>query len=175
MQKILISACLLGEKVTYDERSNFLDNALIKQWLAEGRIVPACPETLGGLPTPRPAAYIVGIGGGGGVFDKTARVLVKDGTDVTSQFTKGADRTLALIKQHNIKIAIMKERSPSCGSNEIYEGDFSGNKTPGSGVAAALLKRHGVAVFSENDIDKVAAFLKELESKPANIIPPRPQ
>ena len=165
MQKIFISACLLGQKVTYDGRSNFLDNAIVAQWKEDGRIVPACPEVLGGLPTPRPAAYIVGRDGGAGVLDKTACVLKKDGGDVTAPFVEGATRALEIVRKHDIKIAIMKERSPSCGSREIYAGDFSGQKIPGSGVAAALLKRNGVTVFSENEIDRADLFLKELERK----------
>ena len=164
MQKILISACLMGEDVTYDQRSNFVDSKIIQKWKKEGRIVPVCPEVSGGLPTPRPAAYIIGPGGGKAVFNNAARVTHTDGTDVTDPFIKGAERALALVKKHDIKVAIMKERSPSCGSHEIYADSFDGKTRRGDGVTAALLKKHGVTIFPETELEKADAFLRKLES-----------
>ncbi len=162
-QKILISACLLGAEVTYDGGSNFLAHPLLVQWQKEGRLVSGCPEVAGGLPIPRPAAQISGIGGAAGVFDQTAHVLKKNGGDVTAYFVRGANEMLALAKKHNIKLAIMKEGSPSCGSHEISDGAFSGRRISGNGVTVELLRKNGVTVFSENEIAKVESFLNKLE------------
>ncbi|MBI1216297.1 MAG: DUF523 domain-containing protein [Alphaproteobacteria bacterium] len=160
MQKILVSACFLGEDVTYDGGSNFVDHPLMQKWIKEGRLVRVCPEMAGGLPQRRPPANIIGPGGGEGVIDGAARVLTEHG-DVTEQFLRGANRALELVKRHDIKIAIMKEKSPSCGSHEIFDGEGK-EVIPGNGVAAALLKQHGVTVFNENELEKVATFLESL-------------
>jgi len=166
MQKILVSACFLGEDVTYDGDSNLIDHEIMARWTQEGRLVRVCPEMAGGLPQRRAAAYIVGPDGGEGVIDGSARVQTHKGAnDVTEEFLRGANRALELVKQHDIKIAIMKERSPSCGSHQIYAGTFDGTKIPGNGVTAALLKRHGVTVFSEGQLVEAAAFLATLEGK----------
>lgn len=159
MEKILISRCLLGEKVRYDGEAKFCDHPLIKQWLAEGRIVAVCPEVEGGLPVPRAAAEIHGLGGGEAVLENKIFIQNKLGQDVTQEFILGAQKALKLIKEHNIKVAILKERSPSCGSSEIYDGNFNKQTIPGAGVTTSLLRQHGVRVFSEEQIDLVAAFL----------------
>ncbi|WCK53562.1 DUF523 domain-containing protein [Aneurinibacillus sp. Ricciae_BoGa-3] len=142
----LISACLMGCECRYDGKANYKEE--IEQLIKEGRAVPACPEQLGGLSTPRNPAEIVG-GDGFDVLDGKARVVDNTGQDVTEQFLQGARQALRIAKAAGATHAILKERSPSCGSTGIYDGTFSRTKQPGVGVAAALLIRNGIQVESE--------------------------
>ena len=128
----------------------------LQRWLDEGRVVPLCPEVAGGLPTPRAAAEIPG-GQGGEVLDGQALVITTEGEDVSAQFLSGAYQALELVQQHGIRIAVLKANSPSCGNLLTYDGTFSGVKVTGEGVTAALLKRHGVQVFSELELAEAAA------------------
>lgn len=160
MQKILVSRCLLGHRVRYDGGASGPFDPL-QAWLDEGRVVPLCPEVAGGLPTPRAAAEIPG-GQGGEVLDGQASVLTTEGEDVSAQFLSGARQALELVQQHGIRIAILKANSPSCGNLQTYDGTFSGVKVSGEGVTAALLKRHGVQVFSELELAEAAAALAAL-------------
>lgn len=116
--------------------------------------MPICPEVAGGLPVPRLPAEIVG-GDGADVLDGQARVVTAAGEDVTAAYVRGAERALATTKQHGIMAAILKQRSPSCGSVHIYDGTHSGKLKAGEGVTAALLRRHGVTVWSESDLSRV--------------------
>jgi len=159
MKKILISRCLLGERVRYDGEAKFCDHPLIKKWLEEGRVIAVCPEVEGGLPVPRAAAEINGQGGGEGVLQNKISIQNKLGQDVTKEFILGAQKALELVQEHHIEVAILKERSPSCGSSEIYDGNFNKQTIPGAGVTTSLLRQHGVRVFSEEQIDLVKAFL----------------
>jgi uncharacterized protein YbbK (DUF523 family) len=162
MERILVSACLLGQPVRYDGTGRRSDDALLERWRAEGRLVPVCPEVRGGLPVPRPAAEISG-GLGGDVLDGGARVLTRDGTDVTRHFLDGARQALAAARSCGARIAILKEGSPSCGGLRVHDGTFTGRKVPGQGVTTALLERHGIAVFAEDAIAAAAVRLAELE------------
>lgn len=139
---ILISACLLGVKCRYDGKGKTYDvlNALPESI----RLIPVCPEQLGGLSTPRPKAEI-----------KNGRVINIEGTDVTDAFKRGAEEVLRLAKIFGCKYAILKENSPSCGKGRIYNGDFSGALIDGNGVCAGLLSENGVKVFGESQIDKL--------------------
>ncbi len=158
MAKVLVSACLLGEKVRYHGGDATLDHPILERWRREGRIVSLCPEVSGGLPTPRPPAEIVG-GAGDSVLRRVAFVRRLDGTDVTDQFTAGAEAAVALARTHGIDVAVLKDFSPSCGSSAIYDGTFSGNRASGEGVTAAALRRAGVRVFSEQELDAADACL----------------
>jgi uncharacterized protein YbbK (DUF523 family) len=160
MQKILVSRCLLGHRVRYDGGASGPFDQL-QSWLDEGRVVPLCPEVAGGLPTPRAAAEIPG-GQGGEVLDGQASVLTTEGEDVSAQFLSGACQALELVRQHGIRIAVLKANSPSCGNLLTYDGTFSGVKVRGEGVTAALLKRHGVQVFSELELAEAATALENL-------------
>ena len=160
MQKILVSRCLLGHRVRYDGGASGPFDQL-QQWIAEGRVVALCPEVAGGLPTPRAAAEIPG-GQGAQVLDGHARVITTEGEDVSAEFLSGAQQALALVQQHAIRIAVLKANSPSCGNLQTYDGTFSGVKVSGEGVTAALLKRHGVQVFSELELAEAAAALAAL-------------
>lgn len=160
MQKILVSRCLLGDAVRYDGGAHG-PFAQLQRWQAEGRIVPLCPEVAGGLPTPRPPAEIPG-GQGAEVLSGVRRVLTATGEDVSTAFVRGAEIALALVRQHGIRIALLKARSPSCGNLENYDGSFSGVRVPGEGVTAAALRQAGVQVFSEEQLAEAAAALAML-------------
>lgn len=143
--KILISACLLGERVRYDAKQKKLQHPLIDSWIKQGIVYPACPEVLGGLPTPRPAAEI----------QINGQVTTGQGEEVTQAFLQGAQKTLALALKNNIKIAILTERSPSCGSKHIYDGGFSGRLIAGQGLTTKLLRENGILVFNQYQLQVV--------------------
>lgn len=162
MEKILVSQCLLGAKVRYDGKDNFCDHPLFKKWQDEGRVVTICPEVAGGMGIPRPKAAIRGKNGGEGVLQGEAKVLNCDNEDVTESFVHGANITLKLARKYRVKVAILKQGSPSCGSLSIYDGPSSKVKIPGHGVTAALLMEKGIKVFDENQAEAVDEYLKSL-------------
>lgn len=139
----------MGDKVRYNGTDKLLLHPAIQQWQSQQRIIPLCPEVAGGLPVPRPPAEI----------QKNGVILTSSGTDVTKAFEQGAQRALALCQQHHIKYALLKARSPSCGNEEVYNGEFSGEVKPGAGVTATLLKTNGIRVFNETQIDELAGIL----------------
>ena len=134
-EKILVSSCLLGLNCRFDGENNYSKE--IDEFLNDYEVIPVCPEIMGGLPTPRIGAERVG--------DK---VFTKDGRDVTAQYKKGAEEVLFLAKKYNIKKALFKLRSPSCGSNKIYDGTFTNTVTDGNGVTAELLKENGIEIIT---------------------------
>jgi len=148
IDKILISACFLGERVRYNGEVKPLVSLLLQQWQKQGRLFPICPEVISGLPVPRPPAEIDPI---------TKKVITIESVDVTKQFDKGAELALSLCHQHNIRLALLKESSPSCGSNTIYDGTFRQQKIDGEGVTTKLLREHGIQVFCESSIEELAA------------------
>jgi uncharacterized protein YbbK (DUF523 family) len=163
MEKILVSACLLGARVGYDGSHLYCDNTNLRRWIVEGRVVSVCPEVVAGLPVPRSASEIVGQGDGFGVLQGIARVKSKDGTDVTDSYVDGAKTTLKLVRRENIRLAIFKNKSPSCGSTRIYNGSFGNQIIEGYGVTAALLQQSGVEVYSEEEINQAKERLSILE------------
>lgn len=136
---ILVSACLLGCPCRYDGKSK--PNTGVLALLEQHTLIPVCPEQMGGLATPRPPAEC-----------KCGGVFTQAGTDVTVQYRRGAEEALRLAALYGCTCAILKERSPSCGSGEIYDGSFSRTLVDGDGVTAALLKQHGIAVYSESEV-----------------------
>ena len=140
--KILVSACLLGVCCRYDGQAKPHEGAL--SLLGRHTLIPVCPEIYGGLATPRPAAERVG-----------KRVLTAQGGDVTAQYRRGAEETLRLGRLYGCEAALLKERSPSCGSGVIHNGRFDGELTPGDGVTAALLPAKGIAVYGEREWQKL--------------------
>ncbi|WP_173911884.1 DUF523 domain-containing protein [Acinetobacter sp. Marseille-Q1618] len=144
--KYLISACLVGENVRYDAK-NCLHLAL-KQLIEQRHAVCICPEVSGGLSTPRLAAEIRG-GNGFDVLAGKAQVITSLGQDVSAEFICGAQCTLALAQHHQVSHVILKSNSPSCGSDFIYDGSFTGEKIQGMGVTTALLQQHGFEVMTE--------------------------
>ena len=150
MQKLLVSSCLLGNPVRYDGQSQNLLHPGLETLKQQGRLVAFCPEVAGGLPTPRPPAEI-----------KAGRVLTKDAQDVTVQFAYGAEQALKLCKKQGIRYALLKESSPSCGRNTIYDGSHSGRKISGMGLTAKLLTDNNIEVFSEQQLPALFAALAE--------------
>jgi len=152
MIRVIVSACLLGSPVRPDGGDKKLEHPVLRRWLEEGRIVSACPEMLGGLPAPRPPAEI-----------RAGRVVTRDGEDVTRAFEEGARATAALADADRIRVAVLKEGSPSCGSSLVHDGTFRGTKIPGEGVTAALLRGRGIAVFSEDELEAAERYVAGLE------------
>ena len=139
--RVLISACLLGVCCRYDGDSKAYPG--IEQLARQHTLVPVCPEQLGGLPTPRPPAERRG-----------DRVVTRSG-DVTEQYRRGAEEALKLCKLLGCEAAVLKERSPSCGSGAVYDGTFSGVLTTGDGVTAELLTAHAIPVYGESQLEKL--------------------
>lgn len=160
MSKILVSACLLGQKVRYDGNDNLQNHIQLQALIKSGNVISICPEMAGGLLTPRSPAEIQNAVSGIDVLNGKAKILTIDGSDVTSQYVKGAYKALDLVREHDIPVAILKARSPSCSSEKIYDGTFSRSLIPGMGVTAALLSQHGVSVFDEYHIDEALEILK---------------
>lgn len=161
--KILISACLLGQRVRYDGDDNLVVHDALDRWLQEGRLVPVCPEVMGGLPTPRPPAEIQG-GDGADVMSGRIPVLTNEGTDVTREFIAGAEKALSIAQAEACRFAVMAARSPSCGNRNIYDGHFSGQLVPGMGTTASWLNQHGIEVFNQNEIEMLIKRLEDVES-----------
>lgn len=135
----LVSACLLGFRCRYDGGSN--ERPQVVALLDQETLIPVCPEQLGDLPTPRPPSEIVG-----------GRVFTPSGEDQTDAYQRGAEETVALARRLGITEAILKQRSPSCGCGQLYDGSFSGRVTIGDGITTALLKNHGIRVISEEEL-----------------------
>jgi len=138
-ERILVSACLLGEKVRYDGNDNYVEG--LERLKADYDLIPLCPEVLGGLSVPRDPAEI-----------SCGRILTNKGKDVTAQFLLGAKDVLDFCLKNNIHKAIMKDRSPSCGKGRIYDGSFSNRLVEGNGVTVELLQRNHIKVYSEEEI-----------------------
>ena len=149
--RILVSACLLGISCRYDGKSKPHPAVLALQ--GQHQLIPVCGEIFGGLPTPRTPAERVG-----------DRVLTEAGSDVTAEYRRGAEEVLALARRLDCKVALLKERSPSCGTGEIYDGSFTRTLTAGDGVTAELLRASGIAVFGESRLADLAEYLNREES-----------
>lgn len=145
---IMVSACLLGVKCRYNGGGQLQEELL--ELMRDHSLIPVCPEQLGGLPTPRTPAERVG-----------EKVMTRNGEDVTAQYQKGALEAAGLAKLFDCGCAVLKERSPSCGSGQRYDGTFQGKLTTGDGVAAACLKEMGIPVFGESQIKELNIWLKE--------------
>lgn len=144
----MVSSCLAGMKVRYNG-TDCLDEK-IQKLLNENQAIAVCPELLGGFSTPREPAEIVG-GDGEDVLAGTAKVVNESGTDVTELYLKGAYITLEKAQEVSATMVVLKENSPSCGSTMIYNGEFKGKKIAGNGVTAALLRKNGIEVTSEEN------------------------
>lgn len=168
MELVLVSACLLGEAVRYNGGDMRCDHAILQRWLQEQRVVPVCPEVAGGLPVPRPRAEIAGGAGGMSVLAGAARAIDSSGRDVTAFLVGGAERALEQARAKNIRVAILKEGSPSCGSGFIFDGSFTDRKVAGLGITAARLQQAGIHVFSEARLAEADALLKQFEADNAS-------
>lgn len=155
MKKILVSQCLYGgAPVRYDGKSKAETDPMFLKWKEEGRLVPVCPEVFGGLPVPRKDAQRRG-----------SKVITRTGADVTKEYLLGAEEAVRLAREHDVICAVMKEKSPSCGSSFIYDGSFSGTLTEGQGLASELLHNAGVKVFSEHQLADVQKLIDIEEVK----------
>lgn len=134
--KLLASACLLGINCKYNGKNN--KNNKILELLKDHDLIPVCPEILGGLPIPRIPSEI-----------QNNKVITKDGRDVTKEYQKGAEETLKIAKLYDCEIAILKEKSPSCGCGKIYDGTFTTNLISGDGITARLLKENNIKIIGE--------------------------
>lgn len=142
MEKILISACLVGDKTRYDGHGNY--NPLAKELLEKYELVPFCSEVEGGLSIPRKPSE-----------RKGDRVINESGKDVTKYYLKGAELALNICKYLDIKIAILKENSPACGVHQIHDGSFKGKLINGEGTTTELLRKNGITVYSESEIPEL--------------------
>jgi len=149
MKKILVSSCLYGgSPVRYDAADiPSMDEDFLKA-KEEGRLIPVCPEISGGLGVPRSPVELSG-----------GSAINHEGSDVTAEFLKGAEESIRVARENNVACVILKDGSPSCGSNNIYDGTFTGKKIPGQGITAEALRDAGFPVFSENEIDKALALI----------------
>lgn len=142
MTRILVSACLLGFCCRYDGKQK-ADDRVLKLLEREGIfLVPVCPEQIGGMETPRLPSERHGEG-----------VVNSAGEDVTGHYAKGAAQALKMAELYDCKLAILKERSPSCGKGQIYDGTFSKTLVEGDGITAELLQKHGVKVIGEREVE----------------------
>jgi uncharacterized protein YbbK (DUF523 family) len=137
---LLVSACLLG--VRCNHRGEASPSAAVAALAAAYRLIPVCPETAGGLPTPRPAAEV----------SEDGLVHTAAGDDVTDAYRRGAQAAVALARATGAELAVLKARSPSCGCHEVYDGTFTRTLRTGVGVTAGVLRAGGVAVISEDDV-----------------------
>ncbi len=142
MEYLLISGCLIGNNTKYNGLNNYAP--LVEKLKEKYELIVICPEVDGGLSIPRNPSEING-----------NIVISSMGVDVTKEFNIGAKKALELVKKYNIKKALLKEGSPSCGTNYIYDGTFTGTKINGLGVTAKLLKENGVLLFNEKEIEKL--------------------
>ena len=160
--KILISSCLLGEDVRFDganssiafnPKFSFSLKELFMDILCENEIYSFCPEVSGGLGIPRTPAEIV-------KNEKPFIVKDENGLDVTINFLLGAKKALDVCKEENIKVALLKANSPSCGNIKIYDGTFTNNLIDGQGLTARLLKENGIEIFNETQLKELSKFIK---------------
>lgn len=159
MTSILVSACLLGQKVRYDGAAKTLRDDRLNAWAKKGWLHPICPELLGGLPVPRLPAEIEPDRDGASVLAGQGRILDLHGGDVTDAFLRGAKIAVAAAQKHGCRFALLTESSPSCGSDMIYSGDHDGVRRVGMGVVTAALRQAGVQVFSSERIADLAALV----------------
>lgn len=139
-EKILVSACLLGINCKYSGGNN--QNEKVLEYIKDKEVIPVCPEIMGGLSTPRPPSEII-----------NDKVLNNLNQDVTQQYKKGAEETLKLAKLFNVKKALLKAKSPSCGKGYIYDGTFSSTLIEGNGITTKLLIENGIEVITEKDLE----------------------
>ncbi|HDI3019901.1 TPA: DUF523 domain-containing protein [Cronobacter turicensis] len=158
INKILVSACLMGFKVRYDgsEKAQMIDQ--LRRWQEEQRLVIHCPELAAGLPTPRPPAEIVS-----GDNKTQDRIIEITGKEVTEHYQLGAWLALRTAQDAGCTAALLTDGSPTCGSQFIYDGSFSGRRKSGMGIAASLLSAHGIAVFSEHNLADLIAWIDAKE------------
>ena len=146
---LVVSACLLGVACNHEGRGSF--RSVVQELEKRYRLVPVCPEVLGGLSTPRPAAEISGGADGADVLAGRAQVVNVNGGDVSGAYRRGAEAAVQVARAAGATRAVLKARSPSCGSSQIYDGTFSRRLVDGQGVTAAALRAAGLEVCSDEE------------------------
>ena len=137
--KIMVSACLIGEKCKYNGKDN--NSEKLAEYLKGHEVIAVCPEVAGGLPIPRiPCEIYNGV------------VINKEGQSKEAEFVKGAKICLKKALDEKIDLAILQSRSPSCGVKQIYDGSFSGKLIDGKGVFARMLSENNINVMDVEDI-----------------------
>lgn len=164
INKILVSACLMGFKIRYNgsEKAQIVET--LARWQQEQRLVVHCPELAAGLPTPRPPAEIFAADGKD-VMHERARIIENTGQDVTEHYQLAAWMALRAAQESGCTAALLTDGSPTCGSQFIYDGSFSGQRKSGMGVAASLLSEHGIKVFADTQLAELMAWIEERENK----------
>lgn len=161
--KILVSSCLLGEDVRFDgdnssiaysNKLRFSEKEIFMDLMCENEIYSFCPEVEGGLTVPRIPAQITS-------FEKPFKVTNEKQEDVTINFLLGAKKTLDLCLNEDIKVALLKAKSPSCGNIETYDGTFTKTLTKKPGLTAKLLMENGITIFNENQLNQLKEFIKK--------------
>ncbi|MCR4897813.1 MAG: DUF523 domain-containing protein, partial [Acholeplasmatales bacterium] len=142
MEKLLISSCLIGNNTKYNGKNNYIKE--IEQLKLKYELIPICPEVLGGLSIPRDPSEI-----------NNDKVISINGKDVTKEFNIGANKALNIALLNNIKYALLKDGSPSCGNTYIYDGTFSNKKIDGIGITTKLLKENNITIYNENNLSKL--------------------
>ena len=142
MEKILISSCLIGNNTKYNGKNNYIKE--IEQLKLKYELIPICPEVLGGLSIPRDPSEI-----------NNDKVISINGKDVTKEFNIGANKALNIALLNNIKYALLKDGSPSCGNTYIYDGTFKNNKIDGIGITTKLLQSRNIKIYNENNINEL--------------------
>jgi uncharacterized protein YbbK (DUF523 family) len=148
VEKILISACLVGDKCRYDGKGSYCPE--IEALLERYELVPFCPEVEGGLKVPRIPSEI-----------KNNQVINAQNIDNTAKFELGAEKAMSICSYLGIKKAILKDNSPSCGVHQIYDGGFHNRLIDGQGITARYLKKRGIKVYSENEISMLIEVKNE--------------
>ncbi len=143
-EKLLVSACLIGENVKYNGKNNMIDLSELNE---KYELIPFCPEVEGGLPIPRPPSEIIS--------RNPLKIINTSKEDVTHCFVQGANKALAVCKTLNIKKALLKENSPSCGKSFVYDGSFSKALRGGQGATASMLSKNSIEIFTEFDLEKL--------------------
>lgn len=147
MEKVLISACLIGDNTKYDGKNNYTPE--VEKLFSLCDLVIVCPEVMGGLSIPRQPSEI-----------KNGKVVDRREKDVTRFFESGANLALHIARENGVRYAVLKENSPSCGHRKVYDGTFSSRLIEGKGIAASLLEKNGIRIFSEREIDELISLLK---------------
>lgn len=162
--RILVSACLLGQKVRYNATAKAQLMSELQKLYKTGSVVACCPELAAGLPTPRPAAELAG---GSGADALAGRIAVIDisGGNVTADYQRAAQLALETAQRNNCTAALLTDGSPTCGSLQVYDGTFKNRRIPGEGVATALLRQNGITVFSETQVASLLDWLEKQEQK----------
>ncbi|WP_299997242.1 DUF523 domain-containing protein [uncultured Cedecea sp.] len=163
IDKILVSACLMGFKIRYNASEKAQVVETLARWQQEQRLVVHCPELAAGLPTPRPPAEIFAADGKD-VMQERARIIENTGQDVTEHYQLAAWMALRAAQESGCTAALLTDGSPTCGSRFIYDGSFTGKQKSGMGVAAALLTEHGITVFADSQLEELIAWVAEREN-----------